>query len=138
MTDAEAEAMLAQLREHYRQPVLPVGHYCKALETWAEVYLERFPSYREAFASVRISIVKSNLLARLIYDGQKLRTRQCPIHKGTWSGCVPEPCEAGCSDGMNLTGWLPEPEDEERLAAREKLEKERLEHALGGIWKIVR
>lgn len=108
-TEAQAAEALEALQTFYGQPVLPVRRYCDALETWARVYVEKRPSARLALADVRLAIVKSNLLARLIYGGQKLRTRPCPIHKGEWSGCVPEPCAGGCSDGINLTGWLPEP-----------------------------
>jgi len=55
-------------------------------------------------------IHKSNLLHRLLYQGQKLRSRPCPEHKGTWSGCHWEALPCGCQDGSNVTGWLPEPE----------------------------
>jgi hypothetical protein len=59
--------------------------------------------------SVSIMARKSNLLARLIYANQKVRTKKCPEHKGHWSGyySISEgPCE--CCDGLDITGWLPE------------------------------
>jgi hypothetical protein len=68
---------------------------------------------------VGLAVKKSSLLARLLYDGEKLRTKQCPTHKGQWSG-LPHPgndCECG------LTGWLPQPEDVERWT-RSKAEYE--------------
>ncbi len=47
-------------------------------------------------------IRKSNLLARLLYAGETLRTVPCPEHKGKWSGV------GDCKHGCQLTGWLPE------------------------------
>jgi hypothetical protein len=35
MTDAQATELLAQLSEHYREPVRPVSVYCDAFDTWA-------------------------------------------------------------------------------------------------------
>ena len=57
-----------------------------------------------------IDIRKSCLLDRLIYAGEPLRTRRCPIHEGEWSGLWrDEPCPEGCSFGAQLTGWIAEP-----------------------------
>jgi hypothetical protein len=53
-----------------------------------------------------LNLQKSNLLWRLIYRGQPLRTEMCPLHQGQWSGCAWDPCPHGCSDGNNVTGWL--------------------------------
>jgi hypothetical protein len=50
---------------------------------------------------------KSCLLGRMIYGGEDLRTRPCPLHGGRWSGCTPEACPGGCNYGINVTGWLP-------------------------------
>jgi hypothetical protein len=58
---------------------------------------------------IELAISKSNLLWRLIYEGQPLREVKCPVHNGRWSGCVWEParwCE--CMDGSDITGWLPD------------------------------
>ncbi len=52
-------------------------------------------------------IEKSNLLWRLIYAGERLRIHPCPIHLGHWSGWLREHCPAGCTLGINTTGWLP-------------------------------
>jgi hypothetical protein len=52
-----------------------------------------------------IDIHKSDLLYRLIYCGEKLRTEQCPEHKGEWSGL--EHPDHRCPHGCGLTGWLP-------------------------------
>jgi len=60
--------------------------------------------------SVFLKIRKSNLLWRLLYNGQPLRTTLCPLHKGKWSGCfLKEPCD--CEDNGNVTGWLPNTPD---------------------------
>lgn len=124
--------MLAQLSEHYREPVRPVSEYCNAFDAWAMVLEENHGNHEKeghrAFSfvdhidDIRLAIRKSCLLDRLIYGGEKLRTRMCPDHRGRWSGIDAGPqygkhphghCERGCY----LTGWLPEPEDVERWNA---------------------
>lgn len=59
-----------------------------------------------AIRQVRMAIHKSSLLYRMLYCGQPLRTKKCPVHEGRWSG-IP-----GFNDGdmcaCELTGWLPE------------------------------
>ena len=61
--------------------------------------------------ALQIPIMKSNFLARHVYDSEPLRTEPCPEHKGRWSGCVwgDQACEYGCMYGANVTGWLPQP-----------------------------
>lgn len=69
--------------------------------------------YREESESVdhvALQISKSALLARLIYGGEKLRSRKCLIHEGRWSG-LPF-MDNQCMHGCDLTGWLPEPGDD--------------------------
>jgi hypothetical protein len=34
MTDAEANALLHLLSDHFRQPVMPLGRFCSAMRTW--------------------------------------------------------------------------------------------------------
>jgi hypothetical protein len=60
-----------------------------------------------ALSQLGLMIRKSCLLNRLIYGGEALRTRPCPIHKGHFAGCKWDPCPAGCSFGAAITGWLP-------------------------------
>lgn len=126
---AQAEEMLRALAEYYREPVMPIRQYCNALETWAaciqmnnglrpSMVPEGFAmpqrgdghgvSYVAILQGMLTDIRKSNLLYRLLYRGQVLRKRPCPQHRGHWSGWSNEPCPHGCSDGMNVTGWLPE------------------------------
>lgn len=59
--------------------------------------------------ALMIPIVKSNYLARRLYDGEEHRTEKCPIHAGQWSGCQwgDQSCTEGCMSGSNVTGWLP-------------------------------
>lgn len=131
LTNDEAEAMLKRLAKHYKQPVMPVDRYCASLRTWAAVVKEahepgRFPhkpqgsEYHAVLDRVLLDISKSNLLWRLIYCGEKLRTKPCPEHKGRWSGI--QECAYGCND----TGWIPEPEDrptkEQYIKAIEEVE----------------
>lgn len=120
LTDLEANDMLETLKRHFGEPVMPISRYCDALTTWfrridekataeaekdgspGHVYGQRWDSGR----AVRMSILKSNLLARLIYGGEKLRTRPCPNpeHAEHWRGDA-EACQCECQG----TGWLPEP-----------------------------
>jgi hypothetical protein len=41
VTDAEAEAMLAQLSAHYKVPVMPIERYCAGLRTWQQALHDR-------------------------------------------------------------------------------------------------
>lgn len=121
MTDDEAEAMLEQLSRHFNQPVQPIGRYCAALRVWESALHDQATrtgdandrKFAESVNHVFLQISKSNLLHRLIYQGESLRTEPCPVHKGRWSGCVwnddPCPCQAtqAGSFGINVTGWLP-------------------------------
>ncbi len=58
-----------------------------------------------------IDLRKSNLLWRLIYGGESLRSRECPTHKGRWSGMAWNGDECACAGGGCITGWLPEAAD---------------------------
>lgn len=117
LTDDEAKDMLQALTAHYQQPVLPLSHFCTAIKTWFEAIkrnntdpaLKREGSgtvqgerYHEVLHLIERDIRKSNLLARLIYGGEKFRTVMCPTHKGHSGG--------ECKDGCEGTGWLPEPD----------------------------
>ena len=123
MTEEEAAAMLVKLREHYNEPVMPMSKYCKALRTWAECIEENNTNpelargsryddwaqgkkYYKTIGHTMMDISKSALLWRLLYNGEELRTKMCPEHKGhldtnMWCGGC-EPCEHGCEG----TGWL--------------------------------
>jgi hypothetical protein len=133
MTDEEAKALLAKLEKHFREPVMPVRQYCAALNLWASAQRDKatrlaeienpgpyeIESAKDAarFANevghVFLQIEKSNLLHRLIYQRESLRTEACPVHKGKWSGCVWDDKPCGCQGvqaggfGSNVTGWLP-------------------------------
>lgn len=156
LTDEQANAMLAALSRHFRQPVMPVNRYCEALRTWQtalddrarrlkeelfpgiggdskdpatvkayEDYkaatkkgapevsgvsdLKRYEDMADQVGYVFLSISKSNLLARLLYNGEKLRETICPEHKGKWSGI--EWSESRCPHGCQLTGWIQEADD---------------------------
>lgn len=120
-SEDEAQAMLQKLHAWYRQPCLPVSKYCDALQTWSERYLEiqgehaetleeRLEKAREVeqwLIRFRIDIRKSNLLYRLIYLGESLRQRPCPVHHGRWYGLHPDTCPHDCGH----TGWLPNEEE---------------------------
>ena len=119
----EAHELLQRLEQFYGGPVLPLGHFCHAMELWmdcivrnntdprlAQEGINHGQKYFEFLNLMRIDIRKSNLLGRLLYAKEPLRTRMCPIHKGHWNGQAMffEKCHLLC-DG---TGWLRErPED---------------------------
>lgn len=88
-------------------PKLTADEYCRILEQWAQLVVGSNPRLYDAVQLVRSTMLKSNYLARRLYGGDEHRTIRCPLHKGRWSGCSPEPCPHGCSWGMNITGWLP-------------------------------
>lgn len=117
--DAEAQELLAKLEDYYQQPVLPLHSFCKAIETWMECIIKNNTEpelvrgeggsgyrYYKHLGQLRIDIRKSNLLGRLLYAKEPLRSRMCPIHKGHWSGDAMffNKCPHEC-DG---TGWLRE------------------------------
>lgn len=119
LPEEDAEKLLQRLSKHFGQPVMPVRRYCKAIWTWMNCVTDaykkdvenkeedpRFPSIGPVLPSVRRAIEKSALLWRLIYDGQPLRTKECPEHKGVWQG-LPSP-NNDCKHGCELTGWIPD------------------------------
>lgn len=114
MTDDEAETLRKQLEEHYKEPVRPISFFCDSIKTWFRCIERRNEDgkdgqgkdYHRQLQFIEIDIEKSDLLFRLIYQGQKLRTQKCSIHKGKWSG-IPFPGDE-CPEGCGHTGWLPE------------------------------
>lgn len=110
LTSEQATRMLAVLSNHYGERVAPASHHCSALLEWARVMRESgyAPSVEVDYGHIRMLLMKSNLASRLIYGGENVRTRRCPVHEGTWSGCRwgSGMCEEGCMDGSNVTGWL--------------------------------
>ncbi len=118
--------MLLQLCRHFNEPVMPMGRYCIALRTWAQCVTDahhedvaaelhplanqhgrsaRFAHLVPFFRDLELAISKSALLARLLYDGEPVRTEKCPEHQGHWSGL--EFGRNACPHGCQLTGWLP-------------------------------
>ena len=88
-------------------PKLPVSEFCEKFRAWAELLSEKDADFRDAWEYVSMQIEHSNLLWRLLYAGEAVRTKPCPIHKGRWSGCGPDP-GCGCWSYGNITGWLAE------------------------------
>ena len=110
-TKETVEALLKDLSDHFKEPVMPIGRYCDALRTWQRVNVESGNPDRkritDATSIVFLAIAKSNLLARLLYDNEPLRTEKCPIHKGVWSGCTwGDSACPHCMSGANVTGWI--------------------------------
>ena len=121
LTDAQ-RVELERLSKELHEPVLPLSHFCHAMTTWfhcieqanERAKVEGRGAHGEAYAEhlgrIELDIRKSNLLARLLYGGESLRSRECPQHKGRWSGIGV--CEHGCGE----TGWIPDgwPDDAPR------------------------
>jgi hypothetical protein len=140
LDEKEVSEMLEKLERHFGEPVKPVGQYCAALKLWSSALrmkaerldaqlkamsspheilkddADRAKKFAEDVSHIFLQIMKSNLLARLIYEGESLRTEMCPVHKGVWSGCFwAEKDDANCKCqwsqdghiGSNVTGWLP-------------------------------
>lgn len=128
---------LNELVEFFGTPVMPVTQYCEAFDKWAEAikmgngkwnnitnsikppegYRTEYPhgeEFVDYLDKIGMAIMKSNLMWRLLYGGEKLRTKICPVHKGRWSGttwdkeieCVKLFPPHGCLSGDNITGWL--------------------------------
>ncbi|HET7871217.1 MAG TPA: hypothetical protein VFL42_01820 [Terriglobales bacterium] len=95
-SEEEAQELLAKLEQFYKQPVLPLGRFCAAIELWMECVIknntdpalvadyrpEMLQPYFKQLPQIRMDIRKSNLLGRLLYAKEKFRTRTCPLHKG--------------------------------------------------------
>lgn len=82
--------------------------YCEAFEQYLQGAARVSDDRKSPHGSLRMLIVKSCLLSRLVYLGEGVRTVPCPKHGGTWSGLSPHRCPHGCDQGCGcLTGWLP-------------------------------
>lgn len=118
-TEEEARDLLAKLSLYYDEPVKPISEYCRAFRVWQEAIedaslRETNPGLKESFEAMAgnlratsLYVSKSNLLSRLLYCGEELRTEPCPVHKGHWAGCVwGEHRCPHCMSGDNVTGWV--------------------------------
>jgi len=93
LTDEEAKEMLEKLSRHFWASAWRMKvERAKALaeskpeSCIAAEDLEYSEKFADEIGHVFMMIDKSNLLARLIYEDESLRTEMCPIHKGIWSG----------------------------------------------------
>jgi hypothetical protein len=125
-----ASEMQAALEQFYGQRVTTVSSYCGALYTWLNVvqdsgYLgERLGLGRDetrdniinaTLTHLRLSLEKSNLAFRLLYLGEKVRTKKCPVHDGHWTFGFPDGINDGkgtcehcmsAGNGWNIPGWI--------------------------------
>lgn len=116
----EAESLLLQLTEFYGQPVMPVRAFCDKFQVWLGALrdarkrqavdgsdYDRFSAMLRHAHETMLDVTKSNLLHRLLYRGEELRTQMCPKHKGVWSGCATGDKKClFCMSGGNITGWV--------------------------------
>lgn len=115
----EAWEQLKRLEAFYGVPVLPLRAFCDSMSIWMDCIIKNNTDpvltkegthhgerYYQTLNQMRIDIMKSNLLGRLFYAKEPLRTRMCPAHKGHYSGEAMffQKCTQLC-DG---TGWLRE------------------------------
>lgn len=123
LSKEEGNELQRRLEQFYGQPVLPLNNFCHAIELWMDCIVKNNTDpalhrdgikhghiYFEFLNLIRIDIRKSNLLGRLLYAKEQIRTRICPIHKGHFNAEAMffERCPLLC-DG---TGWLREhPQD---------------------------
>ena len=88
--------------------------YAKGIKPSERDYqLDHLRGYESAAESANytfLQIRKSNLLARLLYEGETLRKQRCPEHKGKWSGIEGGP-DSVCPHKCQLTGWIQEEVD---------------------------
>lgn len=103
------DELLAALTKHHGHPVLPLPRVCKAFDTWSRALVtegdgdpQLTKQARDLRHLIHVTIPKSNLLYRLLYAGETLRTERCPEHAGVWVGPV-----TGGSCECGGTGWLP-------------------------------
>lgn len=101
--------------------------YCKAFYTWFELMkkqikadinnsetsadrIKGLQSDLDALDRTFLYVTKSSLLARMIYNGEELRTTPCFLHNGRWSGCLlPSDCPC-CGEGWYRNGVTVEQE----------------------------
>jgi hypothetical protein len=100
---------LAVLSSFFGEPVRPLAVLCPAVRAWLRREIDPiFNAKRPApVPSVQIDIGKSNLLWRLLYAREKVRTKQCPVHRGRWHG-PSGPDGSDCPHKCDGTGWLRE------------------------------
>ena len=95
----EAQELLSRLEQFYKEAVLPLESFCRAIELWMDCIVKNNTDmaliqggtrhgyrYFQFLNQMRIDIRKSNLLGRLLYAKEPLRTRLCPLHKGHYNG----------------------------------------------------
>lgn len=121
---AEIEEAHRVLREHYGDEVRPIKEVCGGIFRWldaikAEHYTDSddqaLSTIARSYAAagfVTITAAKSNLLYRLLYLRQPLRTEKCPVHDGHWAGYPSiiggeSSTACACQVGLDITGWLP-------------------------------
>jgi len=117
--DEEAQELLKRLEQYYGQPVLPLGSFCRAMKAWMDcivknntdpALLQAWDNHGNRYFSflgqLYIDVRKSNLLGRLLYAKEPLRTRMCPSHKGHYNGDAM--FFNKCSHLCDGTGWLRE------------------------------
>lgn len=144
----EAEQLLELLTKYYKQPVMPMNRFCETMRTWMDCVVKNNTDatltgedgrqgmnhgseYYKHFGSINTDISKSNLLGRMFYGGEKLRTRMCPTHKGHWSGIN------SCIYYCGSTGWIHEDITEEDLAAVRGSVDDLLANGCKGAYTIV-
>lgn len=101
------ERGMYHLRQHVteRGSTVIITTLCKVLGDWMTEQQRNAVNnaQRSVLMTVRMDASKSNLLARMIYNGEPLRSVKCPTHEGRWDG---QAMLNGCKHGCHGTGWL--------------------------------
>lgn len=99
------DAVLAQFQDDVPRAI---GAYRAVVDATLDAIPALGAGYGANAAELRCLMAHSCLLDRLV-DGEPVRRRHCPVHKGRWSGVVPLDlqCPHGCGAPCGCeTGWL--------------------------------
>jgi len=90
-----------------------IESYCEVAQKWAKDRMPQPNGPKLYMQGLHLGINKSNLLWRVLYQGEAIRATPCPTHQGRWSGLDAGKAPQGipqdewgphCECGM--TGWL--------------------------------
>lgn len=98
--------------------------FCRAADRWWKSISD--PEKRAHYYRVcHLQIGKSNLLFRVLEEGEEIREYPCPLHEGTWSGldfgdAVAEIFLNHHCSLCQMTGWMKQPLKNQQLFERMK------------------
>lgn len=66
---------------------LTTREYCARFWQWVELAEQHIGGFKEALPPIRLAVIKSCLLDRMLYAGEQPSQTPCPVHEGRWTGC---------------------------------------------------